>query len=532
MLEKQAGINPVNIAGRQAEHPIIHGTAEAAGLGTGLYSGLGEAAGIAKVANAIVPKSLPLLGKLGSAAIKSGIEMGLYQGSDEISKALLDQQGGDPQAAVASALANIKNAALMGTAAGGVFNVLGRGAGAALQDTKLGARLNDFMAGIGAASEASKTPGELIAIPEGADPNHFHSGVKFYNEGISKAVGKIPRAAADIIGSYEAAKHGDKVLGGIAGGMIDQMVGPYMEKLFNRPLTSYAQKTIVPAVLKVLSNGSPEAIGQAIDYAGNISQGARNITNNVESLFKGPAQQTFDYSVSDKERQKLKDFIEQGGVDQQVQNQIQQNNSKPMGFAHGGEVPAAPIEEKNHLANLFPEQNTMLSSARGRISSYLNGLRPLPNQSKLPFDEPNPNTEQNRSYDKAIDLAINPLSIFRRIKNGQLDIEDIKHANALHPEVMDHLRKKVTERIMKAQLNNEMPSYGMRQNLSMFLGAALDGSLTQPAIAAAQNVFAQKQAAQQQAPPQKKTSNKSSLSKVSDNYRTDEQARKARAQAQ
>lgn len=529
--ELKMGIKPEDIAGRAATNPGIHAATKTAALIGSAFTPYGEAGAIGHVAGAIVPKSLPLLGSIGAAAVKGAIEMGLYQGGDEITKSMLAQPGSDPQAAMSSALVNIKNSILMGAATGGVFGTIAKGTAATLEGSKISAKLNSFIAGIGAEHSASQAIGEIGAIPEGALPSDFNEGVKFYREGIGKVYGKISRSATDAAAAAVASHYG----GGMAGAegaayVMDKLAGKYAEKLFNKPLTDATKKYVIPAFLKAISSGTGvDGASQAVDYATNVGRGAQNISNFVEKIFKPSAQQTYDYSVSEKERQQLGDFIENGGVDQQIQNQSAAE-PQSVGYAHGGAVMNAPPESKNHIESIFPAQNALISTTKARISNYLNSVRPLPNPAKAAFDKDPADADKKRNYKKALDIAIKPLGVLHHLHEGTLGIEEMQHANAMFPEVMSHLRNKISERVVKAQLNGETPSYRARQGMSLFLGQPVDSCLTPQAIQAAQNVFASniQAKAQQMAPIKKGKKSTTSLSKASDSYMTANQSREAR----
>jgi hypothetical protein len=295
-----------------------------------------------------------------------------------------------------------------------------------------------------------------------------------------------------------------------------------MEGLIGRPITTATKKYVVPGFLKAIGYG-PEAASQAANYTANIASGVVHKTSQIERCFTPMAQQTYDAVVTQKQRDKLNDWIEGGGINNEIQPQ-----SQSQGFAEGG-VTAEPTKPVDHLSGLFPEQATLLSAAKGRVSNYLNSIRPLPNQTKLAFDEENPNTAQKRSYDKALDMAIKPLAILNQVRDGSIDVEDLKHAQALYPEMMDDLRKQMTVRITKAQMDGEKPVYKVRQAMSAFMGTPLDSTLTPVAIQAAQSVFAP-QPSPQAAPGPKQKKTKGSLTKLADSYQTDSQARVQRGQ--
>lgn len=99
--------------------------ADYSGMGAGILAGAGMPGLIAKGAKAATAglglglKGASLYNKLGATALTMGLESGLFQTSDEVSKAMLGQQGGDPEAAVGSALGHIGAAGLLGLTLGG-----------------------------------------------------------------------------------------------------------------------------------------------------------------------------------------------------------------------------------------------------------------------------------------------------------------------------------------------------------------------------------------------------------------------------
>lgn len=126
LVEKHVlGINEEDIKGRQETNPITHGVGEAAGLAGSLMTGVGqgrvmteagqlamEATGLANLA-----KESSLGFKIGSSAVQQAAEMAVWQGSDEVSKTILN----DPEASAESAISNIGLAAALGAGGGAAF---------------------------------------------------------------------------------------------------------------------------------------------------------------------------------------------------------------------------------------------------------------------------------------------------------------------------------------------------------------------------------------------------------------------------
>lgn len=147
LLETQVlGVPEADILGRAEANPVTHYGSEILGLGASLATGYGLGAAAAKVgglATAGVMGSqlatkAPVIAKLGSAAVASGLENMIIAGSDEASKMILK----DPRVSAETAIADIGLAGVLGGAIGGAFagghalwkaSPLGREAGEVLE---------------------------------------------------------------------------------------------------------------------------------------------------------------------------------------------------------------------------------------------------------------------------------------------------------------------------------------------------------------------------------------------------------------
>ncbi len=151
---KGFGVKPETIRGLEEEHPIAHGIGQVLGLGAGMMTGVGEGAlmakagelalesGVAggKVAEAAnlaksaleggaapeavaqaaeAAKALSYGHKVGSAAVQQAAEMAVMQGSDEVSKMILQEPG----QSVDTAISNMG----LSTALGAGFGAIGAG---------------------------------------------------------------------------------------------------------------------------------------------------------------------------------------------------------------------------------------------------------------------------------------------------------------------------------------------------------------------------------------------------------------------
>ena len=315
-------------------------------------------------------------------------------------------------------------------------------------------------------------------------------------------------------------------------------MGNTIKKMVSAPLRN-AGEYAIPTFLRIMSGKTTTAAPEVLRYAENIAKGADRMFKTTDDLFTGTkiaAQKGYDEKI---QRERTKSIIDKGELNKQIHPQLQRSPSPPQKFATGGEVqpafeqPFAEEQEKppqgtDGVSTHFPEQAMMLGMAKGRVFNYLNSLRPTTNAPKLAFDEETHDPEAARKYDRAIDVANDPLSVMKHIQDGTLESEHIVHLNNLYPEVTNQLKKKITERIVQAQVDGKKPSYRVRQGLSMLLGTPLDSTMTPQSIQAAQGVFIQKAAAQAAQSGTKPKKNTSKLGEYSKQFETPNQAAEVR----
>lgn len=258
--------------------------------------------------------------------------------------------------------------------------------------------------------------------------------------------------------------------------------------------------------------GSPEQANIAA-YMTKVSRGTKAIDRSVKSLFNG-SKHDLD-SVSEKELEDLKEYVDNGGAIQEAQ-----------AFAQVGKV-------EDPLSTLLPDHSFQLNAAKSRVSGYLNSQKPQ-EAPRLPFDAKPSMKADDKHYKESLELAARPLKIVDNIREGNITPKDLKNFVGMYPELHDHLSKKMTEEITKYQLEGKRPSYRVRQGMSLFMGSPLDSTFTPQNIIAVQGVFAQKAAQQQAASPVsgKNKKDTATLSKASSQYQTDGQAAEARQRKQ
>lgn len=493
MLETGLGISTKEAINKRAQDfPTTHGLAETGTLAAGLLTGVGEAGLIAKGAGAIAEAAN--LGKVGSAVLSGALEASAFQGADEMSKSILGK--GDPEAPVSAALLHMGAAGLLGGAGGGIFGAIGAGAEKGLQALK--------------SQKAIDIAEKLLAwLAENGQPiqNMGITGERVASTGI----------LADLMMS-----HSDNPAYTV---LRDYVAKPFIKKGVDYAIDK-ANPYVTDVIIGCMLKNETSAIPQAVHYATQIAKAAKKTNSAMDAIFKSGSQQLID-GASDKDIKQIEEYMQDGGIETQMKNSMQEQvRNEPSKFAEGGEVQP---QSNQGFANAFPEQNLLLNQAKGRISNYLNSLRPHENPTRLPFDKETKNKQQERTYKNAITIAANPLSILNKVQSGKLTPEDMKHFSQMMPEGYRYLSKEMTKKVIKSQMSGEIPPYKKRLAMSLFLGTSLDSTTTPVAVQTIQNMYAAKKPAQQ--PQQKPKKNTENLSKAANSYLTDDQSVAKRQQS-
>lgn len=273
----------------------------------------------------------------------------------------------------------------------------------------------------------------------------------------------------------------------------------------------------------------PSSPQQALDsYNSGVNRGDKFLKAKIDSLFTGKKMPPMDH---EKAKVKIDDWISRGGITNDIKNEMA-NQHAPSMFAGGGSVEKQDGLMHNHaVAEAYPEQSALLQEAKGRMSGYLNGLKPQKGSTpKLAFDSEPDDRLQKKSYDSVLHMAAHPAKILDDIQKGTITPEHMQHFIALHPGLNDALQKRLTQKITEYQVEGKKPPRNVRQGLSLFMGTALSGELSPQNMQAVQSVFQAKKAQQQGGgEPPKKTS---ALAKSSQSYLLPNQAAAERQQKQ
>lgn len=294
----------------------------------------------------------------------------------------------------------------------------------------------------------------------------------------------------------------------------------------NHALAGHIAHSGIVGMLKLDKNHDLEK------YYKSIDRGHKKLEHHIDNLFENKKPEPAEDRT--KHRQFVDDWISHGGISKAIEQEIYKHNAPAKMFAEGGmaEPHKKGVLHDHPLEMAHPDQNILLQETKGRVSNYLSSLKPQENMPKLAFDSDADHTAQNKNYHKALKIADHPLSVLHHVGDGTLDQEHVGHLTAMYPEVADALHKKVTEKIIKSELEGKKPNSKIRLGLSTLMGTPLSGEMTPQNISAAQSVFAQKSGSPQVqgAGAAPKKGSPSALSKSDEAFLTRDQALAARQQ--
>jgi len=136
--------------------------------------------------------------------------------------------------------------------------------------------------------------------------------------------------------------------------------------------------------------------------------------------------------------------------------------------------PQKMLDSNEDVAHYLPDHAMHLTATMARAVSHLASLRPQATQKSV-LDAPTPPSDvEIAKYNRALEIAAQPLSILSRVKNGSITPDDIRTMSAIYPSLYKGLRERIMSQLTESRL--ELP-YATKLGLSMFLGMPLESSM-------------------------------------------------------
>lgn len=252
----------------------------------------------------------------------------------------------------------------------------------------------------------------------------------------------------------------------------------------------------------ITTMGASPEVQQAVALAKATARSEKLLKNSVKAIFKAERVELPEaLKPSDKKREKLDKLV----LDL---------NKNPQKLLNLGEN------------NPVPEYNQAFAQVSQKAIEYLNSMRAVVDPQN-PLDSKRVvSAVEKARYNRALDIAQQPLLVLENIKNGTLIPEDVKALNSMYPNLYNKMSQQLTDQIVETTTKGQTVPYKTRLMLSTFLGKPMDSTMTPEGIMGAQPMQAAPE--QPQGAPSNKNKTGTALNKMPSMYQTKGQARTAK----
>lgn len=485
LAERAVGIPAEDIRSRAEANPITHGIGEGVGFTGSLFvpelKGAGLAAQVGNVgekAAALLPEAASVIARTG---IKASAEMAALQTSNELSKMVLN----DPGQTLGSAAINIGLSGVIGGVGGAALGAVSPLWAKAKNVTGVDKLVSDYMAESQAIAQsklvnpADALSSEFEAIP--ASKGNTSPGVKlarWVDENGASAISKsIGRSTASTVGAGIGALVGHPIAGAWMG---DKVLGGVFSALAK------------PLAEGVLDSSAAKA---SVDYLGNVIKGQNLLDSTISKLFSSGSEIL------------AKDLI----PTQSSRNLLQ----KSLDFAS---VPDNAVQVGGKIGHYLPSHATAAAETTAAATNLFNSMKPTqpvmnPMDATPPIDKA---SESN--YNRALDIAQQPLLALQHVKKGTLLPQDVQVLRTVFPNLHDAMIGKISTALIQNPDAKQNIPYAQRVSMNMFIGGnPLDGTMTPMAMQSiihSASPQSQIQAAQTKSGGQRGHSSQSVLSQI------------------
>lgn len=220
------------------------------------------------------------------------------------------------------------------------------------------------------------------------------------------------------------------------------------------------------AMLKFLASDVPvnaEGFKAAAQMAKHTLEGERMLDKATKNMLK-------DSNIVDFPTEKARELL---------RKQVETSIEKPEDLLSIG----------GQLGHYLPDHATALANATARNLSYLASLRPQVAQA-APLDSVLKVSKTDEAkYNRALDVAQNPMIVLQEVKNGTVTLDDIKHMKTMYPALYGRMTDKIMHAMIDAKAKDKSIPYKTKIGLSMFMGQPLESSMHQHSIQSNQQTF-------------------------------------------
>lgn len=272
---------------------------------------------------------------------------------------------------------------------------------------------------------------------------------------------------ADYLVNKGLSKLSGEALGAVIGGGVGHFVGmPEVGAVVGRHALGPVLGSVLPAIAKPILEGANSSVGlkSAVTYAMAVLKGETALNHAAKALFKsGLEVLPHDLVPTHASREKLKKKIDESQIDV-----------------------ASLLNVGGDIGHYMPDHASAMSAASARAVSYLSSLKPK-TERMGPLDSPRePSQSQINIYNRALDLAEQPLLAIKSIKDGSLTARDVQTVKTIYPALYQNLSQKLFSEMVDHSSKGEEVPYKIKMGLSLFLGQPLDASMAPMSIASNQ----------------------------------------------
>lgn len=257
-----------------------------------------------------------------------------------------------------------------------------------------------------------------------------------------------------------ANKNGSRLLGnavgesaaGVAGGGLGALVGhplvgAWMGERVLGPIFSAIAKPLAETAINA------EAARASVDYVGNVVKGQKTLSDTIGKFFKPGGEVLSKDLIPDEEsRQKLQKSLDHL------------------------KKPENALKVAGSLGHYLPDHAQVAAATAATASNYLNSLKPNP-QPASPLDKVPPiSRDQQNKYNRALDIAQQPLLVLKHAKEGTLLPQDVQSLQTIYPGLHSAIVNKLTESMIDNKAEGRPIPYAQRTSLSLLMGTPLDST--------------------------------------------------------
>lgn len=239
----------------------------------------------------------------------------------------------------------------------------------------------------------------------------------------------------------------------------------------------------LPHLQEALGGGTRQAIEIAAQQAARSGQplsgsGFKALVDYVQSTIKGEsAISNAAKSIFDSGKIVLPEILPTPDLRKKLSDRVSELQNDPNSLMNVG-------GETGHYA---PEHGSAIAQTSANAVNYLNSIRPQVSQANPLDSKLKPNPIKQAEFDRALDIAQQPLLALKGIKDGRVVPTDLKHLTSLYPGLYQNLQAKLHQGIVDSVQAGKPIPYKTRLGLSTFLGQPLDSTMTPQAIQANQS---------------------------------------------